>query len=84
MLAEMTASDLAEWEAFAALEPWGAAVEDHRAGVIASTVANVAGKSLRKGQDRAPADFFPSRIPKPKPDVRDQIHAIFGPLAGRK
>jgi hypothetical protein len=84
MLSEMTATDLAEWEAFAALEPWGAAVEDHRAGVIASTVANYAGKSLRKGKELAPSDLFPSRIPKLKPDLRDQIHAIFGPLAAGK
>jgi hypothetical protein len=84
MLAEMTASQLAGWEAYFSLEPWGTEVDDHRAGVIASTVANLSGKTLRKGADTQPADFFPSRIPKPRPSVADQVHAIFGPLAGRR
>jgi hypothetical protein len=88
MLAEMTATQLAEWEAFCALEPFGAQVEDHRAGIVASAVANFAGKTLRKGKELGPSDFFPSRTPKPKVNVRDQVHAIFGPLAaaqkGRK
>jgi hypothetical protein len=83
MLQRMTASQLAEWEAFSLLEPFGSSAEDHRFGVVASTVANFAGKSVRPGREVKPSDLFPSRIPKPKPDIRAQIHAVFGPLAGR-
>lgn len=83
MLGEMTASQLTEWAAYASLEPWGPEVDDQRAGVIAATVANMAGKVLPKGKELTPADLFPGRLPKPKPDLRAQVHAVFGPMAGR-
>lgn len=85
MLSEMTASQLTEWAAYASLEPWGTDVDDQRAGVIAATVANMAGKVLPKGKELSPGDLFPDRLPKPEPevDLRAQVHAIFGPMAGR-
>jgi hypothetical protein len=82
MLAEMTAHDLAEWEAFFSLEPWGAEADEHRAGVISATIANV---NRRKGAAPfRPSDFFPSRIralAQASMSVVDRVKAIFG---GRK
>lgn len=46
----MTASELAEWEVFARLEPFGPAREDLRFGLIASMLST-------KGR---PQDFFPN------------------------
>lgn len=86
MLAEMTSSEFARWWAFYTIEPWGAAAENHRAGMIAATVANMKGKQVRAGKVMVPQDYFPPRTPKPVPagiDVRAQVHAVFGPLAGR-
>lgn len=82
MLSEMTASQLTEWAAYFSLEPWGTDVDDQRAGVVAATVANMAGKVLPKGKELSPSDLFPGRLPKPEPDLRAQVHAIFGPMAG--
>lgn len=79
MLAEMTATELAEWDAFLALEPWGAEAADHRAGVIAATIANV---NRRKGSAPfQPSDFFPSRAQaflQASMSVADKVKAFFG------
>lgn len=80
MLREMTAGQLAGWEAYFSVEPWGPAIEDHRAGVIAATIANVAGKQIRAGHSLAPADFFPSRFPPPRTTKTfdEQVRELFG------
>lgn len=41
MLGRMSAREMSEWMAFAEIEPFGAYMEDIRAGTIASTIANV-------------------------------------------
>ncbi len=90
MLARMSSSQLAAWAAFYELEPFGAAVEDHRAGTIAATVGNMAGKTLRKGERLTPATFFRARTGKARRAVDaeraavvEQVHAVFGPLVRR-
>jgi hypothetical protein len=61
MLAEMTSLQFAEWMAYSRLEPWGEEREDLRAGIVASTIANV---NLRKGKKPfKPQDFMPSFEP---------------------
>ena len=65
MLASLTSHQLGEWYAYLALEPIGEfhanARADYRAGVIAATVANYAGKTRIDGAEPAhPADFFAS------------------------
>lgn len=59
LLASLSARQLAEWLAFAELEPFGPRREDQRAGVIAAAVAN--SRFGRKAGDtgKVPADFFP-------------------------
>jgi hypothetical protein len=56
MYRDMTASDLLEWEALYAIDPWGEQRADLRAGIIAS--ATVA-PHCRKHQMPKPADFMP-------------------------
>jgi hypothetical protein len=41
MLSEMTAVQLAEWQAYGVIEPFDEQRADLRAGIIASTIANV-------------------------------------------
>lgn len=54
----------AEWQAYYQLEPWGEERADLRAGIIASTIANV---NRGKGQRAfTPSDFMPEFNPKPK------------------
>ena len=59
LLASLSARQITEWLAFAALEPFGPHREDQRAGVIAAAVTN--SRFGRKAGDAAkvPADFFP-------------------------
>ena len=46
--------------AFERLEPFGALVEDHRAGQIAATVANVNRDPKKKADAWTPGDFMPA------------------------
>jgi len=55
----MTSRQFAEWQAYAAIEPWGEDRADLRAGIVASTVANYAGKSLKEDASVSPIDFMP-------------------------
>ena len=48
--------EFAEWRAFFELEPWGEERADLRAGIIASTIANV---NRSKGKAFSPGDFMP-------------------------
>jgi hypothetical protein len=67
----MTAQEFGEWLADYRMNPWGDFADDLRAGVIASTIANV-----HRGKDTAaykPADFMPLQ-PKAKdatPEVEE-------------
>lgn len=79
MLATMPAWLFNEWFQFSLLEPFGAEVEDHRAGMVAATIANFAGKQLAPGvAARKPSDFFPSRIPEPEEDLVDKLKRLLG------
>lgn len=49
---------MAEWLAYFQLEPWGEERADLRAGIVASTIANVNRPAKRK-QAYAPKDFMP-------------------------
>ena len=59
MLAAMPATLLAEWMAFADVEPFGPRQEEARAAVLAATGANV----WRSGDAIRPHDLFPSLRP---------------------
>lgn len=61
----MTANEFAEWMAFARLEPFGAHVDYHRAGVVAATVANTQRDPKRRPQPFQARDFIPRFGPPP-------------------
>lgn len=56
----MTADEFALWRAEYAREPWGDIRGDLRAGIVASTIANFAGRTLDKNAQRpTAADYMP-------------------------
>ena len=57
MLTNMGAYTLAEWMAYYEAEPWGEDRADLRAGIIASTLANI--HRGRDGHVFTPVDFMP-------------------------
>jgi len=53
-------AEFCEWCLYYQIEPWGEDRADLRAGIVASTIANYAGKLRAEGADPAlPADFMP-------------------------
>lgn len=54
----MTWDQLLAWMAYAELEPFGEERGDLRAGIIASTIANV-NRDPKKGRPFKPGDFMP-------------------------
>lgn len=64
VLVRHSSRELTEWMAFFELEPWGSEIEDHRFGVVASTIANVHRDPKKRSKPYEPTDFFPSREEK--------------------
>lgn len=63
MLEELTAEELAEWEAYNKIQPVGTWRQDFRFAMIASTVVNLAksiwGKRSERNNLKKPQDFMP-------------------------
>lgn len=55
----MSAYEFSLWAAEYARNPWGEERQDYRAGIVASTVANMSGKTLKRGNESKPRDFMP-------------------------
>jgi hypothetical protein len=62
MLAEISSAELTEWQAYYDLEPFGDMRGDLRAGIVASTIANVMGDPKKP---MSPSDFMPLLKDKP-------------------
>lgn len=77
LLAILSSSQMAGWEAFYSIEPFGYEVDNHRFGVLAAAIANFAGKSLQKGKSLQPSDFFPppNLEQKPKQSLGQRLRA---------
>lgn len=76
MLRSMSSQEFTEWMAFARIEPFGALVDDYRAGLYPSMKAN----SCREGKEPiGPLDLFPwNAEPEPEaPDASQQIIGLF-------
>lgn len=76
--AEIDSAEFGEWIAFYSLEPFGDRTADYRAGVVASTIANV-----NRGKDTpafGPVDFIPwAQPPKDEtPPQPEAVAALFG------
>ena len=52
--------------AFYRVEPWGAEVDDLRAGIVAATVANASRDPKHRRKPYQPADFMPKHAPAPE------------------
>ena len=61
----LSAKECAEWMAFFMLEPWGTEVEDWRAALITSAVANGYRDPKKRRKPYEPSDFMP-RYEAPK------------------
>jgi hypothetical protein len=60
----LSSVQFAEWKAFYDVEPFGDLQADLRAGQVAATVANYAGKMRKEHSDPArPGDFLPALMP---------------------
>ena len=83
LLSRVSSHELTEWQAYYGLEPFGEDRADLRAGIVASTVANVFRKS---GTSPYKAQDFMPRFEKTRQDWREQlemVRAINAALGGK-
>lgn len=75
LLAELSTHEFDEWLAFYSIEPWGEARADVRAGIVASTIANVNRNPKYRRKPYSPQDFMPvyDKPPKPAPTTDDML-----------
>lgn len=71
----MSSAQLAEWMAYAKLEPFGEERADLRAGIIASVIANV-NRDPKKQRPFKPEDFMP-KFGQEKGNLAERIKAVF-------
>ena len=62
----MDSAEFCLWAAEFGRSPWDEGRADLRAGIIASTIANYSGKSLKTGASVAPIDCMPYSQPEPE------------------
>lgn len=74
----MSSRELTEWMAFFRLEPWGTEVEDRRAALITSTVANAFRDTKKQRRPFTIEDFMPRRdvAPVEEQSVEEQARII--------
>jgi hypothetical protein len=73
LCASMSSAEFSLWVEAYKEDQWGDKWHDWRAGVVASTVANFAGKTLPKGaQNLSPQDFMPN-VGKDECEEEDEI-----------
>lgn len=59
LLARISSQELSEWMAYYSLEPWGTETDDLRAGIVASTIANVNRDPKKRRKPYTAQDFAP-------------------------
>lgn len=88
MLEQLTAQQLAEWEAYNVLDPIGEHRDDARMGILASTFANIAASALggKKGKTFKPEDFIPKWDGKGKSTTQtvDQMRDVLMGMSSSK
>lgn len=72
LLGGITSAELTEWMAFAELEPFGEERADLRAGIVASTVAEVNRNPKKRKQPFTPQDFLPTFKGGAGPDEKEE------------
>ena len=73
LLGRISSRELTEWRAYCGIEPFGEERADLRAGIVASTVANVFRKS---GTQPYKAQDFMPKFEKPRQDWREQLERV--------
>jgi hypothetical protein len=69
----MSAHEFGLWLALYDREPWDDTRGDYQAGIIASTVVNFGGRTLRKGaKPLSPLDFMPLLNDDPTPEEEEE------------
>lgn len=76
LLRRIDSRELTEWAAFYALEPWGTDADDMRAGIVASTIANVNRDPKKQRRPFQPSDFIPRREPKAEQTPEEQARIL--------
>lgn len=74
----MSSEEFDLWMAYHAQFPIGEMRADFHAGVVAATIANMAGKRLPDGRSAAPTEFMPD--PNRKPPEEPDPAAHFGAM----
>jgi len=80
LLARISSRELAEWMAYAELEPFGEERADLRAGIVASTIANVNRGKNRKAYKAV--DFVPKFERKRRQSANEML-GFFKALEGK-
>ncbi|GEM_PF-787934 len=75
-LAHISARELAEWEAYYRVEPWGEERADLRAGIIAATEANVHRDAKKRRKAFTPEEFMPRFTAQGKKQTPEQTRAF--------
>lgn len=71
---EINSAEFAHWVAYYRIDPFGDERADLRAGIIASTVANV--HATKKSQQLKPADFMPDFEPPKRQSTKEMIDVM--------
>lgn len=85
LMQSMSAVEFGLWQQFDRVSPIGDGRGDLQAAIVASTVANFAGRSLKEGASTKVADFMPYLVrPEPEPEVEADPFEHFKMITGRK
>ena len=79
----MSSSEFSLWLEMYQDDQWGEDRDDLRAGIIASTIANFAGKMRKDAQPLQPSDFMPN-LSKEKEEAEPDPVAFFTAVANSK
>lgn len=88
LLTRIDSRELTEWAAFFGLEPWGTEVEDWRAGMVASIIANTNRDPKKQKKPFEPKDFMPKREQEPEkeqtPEEQKRILEMWSAVIGAR
>jgi hypothetical protein len=81
-LRSLTSRDIAEWQAYYLVEPFGESRADLRAAITACTVANAAG-GRGKGKPPFTVKDFMIDLEPPRPQSAEEMKQILKSIAGK-
>ena len=87
LLRGMSSAEMAEWMAYAMIEPFGESRADLRMGIIASLLANIHRDPKKRRQAYKPEDFIPqfqmeTNIDERMQSATEKVRTVFSALAG--